>query len=190
MRGSWIGRAPELLPVVEVVGDGEARLLGASQCFGGHVRGGRAQGGGDAAHVEVFRAFEDLPPVELAHLDRADGRTGTVIEYARRTGRRSELDEIDARPAVVAPHNVGTVDAELLGPGADHPAEGVLGELRDPGALEAEPGDAHRYVELRAAHVHIEAPGLFKPLMVGGGEPDHGLSKGDDIVHEGSSFPE
>ncbi len=154
-----------------------------ARCF----RGRGAQGRRDAGHVEPLRAGKNRGPVDHARFDAGDGRSFAVVENRAGPRCRAELEEVDADAIVLRPDDVIGGDAGFTRMIGDEPAEGVVGEARNPGRRVAEMRQADGGIEFGAADLDVEAARLFETMKVGRTESDHRFAEGHNFVRHGGS---
>ena len=174
--------APEVLAVVEVAGHGDA--VGLCGLDRGERLPGRALGErrGDAGEVEPIRAGEHRVPIQVSRGDLRDGGALAVIDDLGRAHGDALFVEVDAHAAALArdPARVHAKGAQLVDGGV---ADGVCGQERDKGGIQAVVGQGDGRVGLRAAVDHVKAAGLGKALEPRRGETEHDLAECDDSLH-------
>ena len=151
-------RRPEVLAVVDIEAHQTAVPLGRGDELHGRLpaTGGKARE--NAVGVGQPRPFEDFVPVEIAGGDRARRAALAVVNHRAGPGRGAEFDVVDAQPRAGNELDVRGVDPATHIVILRQQSQRIVGQFRDEGRFQSEPGDIAGHVALRSAHMNVERP--------------------------------
>ena len=136
---------------------------------------------GDAGQMQQL-GTRDQRRIDIADVARRDSRRGPVVDHVSRSRWRAHVQVIDPDPPVIDPADVLIVHAMPSQLGGDARPERVARQHGCPGDSPAQAGQSDRHVRFRTADPDIERRGGLEPMSGGRRQPDHGLTKGDEIV--------
>ena len=180
-------RRPEMLAVVDVEAHQAAVSLGGGDKLDGRLAAGWRKARKNAVGIGQPRALEDFVPIEIARRDRAGGAALAVVDHGAGSGRCAEFDVIDAQPRAGNELDVRGVDPATHIVILRQQSQRIVGQFRDEGRFQSQPGDVAGHVALRSAHMNVERPRAADPLVTRRRQPQHALSHGNHVVHEDTS---
>ena len=173
---------PEILPVVQITGDGQALLLRLQNRLQRDEGRGLGNCRRDSGDVKPSAPRKNIIPRDLPADHLRDCGVCPVVNDDGRPLVGPGLQEIDPQPLTLPDDagNIHPLPAELRDATVPDP---VRGDQAHEGNVHSEMGQPHGYIRLSPAEGCLQRRALEKPFAARGLQSQHDFAEGNDFFH-------